>query len=70
MSNKFTRLKLGEVGLVQETKDGRIIQIGLIPEQSKMLQSFLGTISQVSPLVQMGDDYELVLKSELTDITK
>lgn len=64
MANKFSRLELGKIGLVQETEDGRIIQIGLRPEQSKMLQIFLGTISQGNPLVQMGEDYELVLKSE------
>jgi hypothetical protein len=29
-----------------------------------MLQIFLGTISQGKPLVQMGEDYELILKSE------
>lgn len=65
MGNKFSRLELGKIGLVQETKDGRIIQIGLRPEQSEMLQVFLATISQGQPLVQMGEDYELVLKSEI-----
>lgn len=64
MANKFSRLELGKIGLVQETEDGRIIQIGLRPEQSEMLQVFLATISQDAPLVQMGEDYELVLKSE------
>lgn len=64
MANKFSRLELGKIGLVQETEDGRIIQIGLRPEQSEMLQIFLGTISQGKPLVQMGEDYELILKSE------
>ena len=64
MANKFSRLELGKVGLVQETEDGRIIQIGLRPEQSEMLQLFLATISQDAPLVQMGEDYELILKSE------
>ena len=63
MANKFSRLELGKIGLVQETEDGRIIQIGLRPEQSEMLQIFLGTISQGNPLVQMGEDYELILKS-------
>ena len=64
MTNKFNRLELVKIGLVQETEDGRIIQIGLRPEQSEMLQAFLATISQGKPLVQMGEDYELVLKSE------
>ena len=64
MANKFGRLELGKIGLIQETEDGRIIQIGLRPEQSEMLQIFLGKISQGKPLVQMGEDYELILKSE------
>ena len=63
MSSKFTRLETGKIGLVQETEDGRIIQIGLRPEQSNMLQVFLSNISQENPLVQMGEDYELILKN-------
>ena len=62
MANKFNTLDQGKIGLVQQTKDGKIVQIGLRPEQSEMLQIFLGTISQDNPLIQMGDDYELVLK--------
>lgn len=52
------------VGLVQETEDGRIRQIGLTEEQSKQLQFYVALISQGSPLVQMGEEYDLVLKSE------
>lgn len=65
MTNKFSRLELGKIGLVQETEDGRIIQIGLRPEQSEMLQMFLATISQGKPLIQMGEEYDLILKSEV-----
>ncbi len=65
MENNFSRLELGKLGLVQETEDGRIIQIGLTPEQSEMLQVFLATISQDKPFVKMGEDYDLVLKSEM-----
>ncbi len=61
----FERLELGKIGLIKETEDGRIIQIGLTPEQSEMLQIFLATVSQGKPLVQMGEDYELVLKSSV-----
>ena len=35
---QFARLNIGAVGLVQETEDGRIRQIGLTEEQSSMLQ--------------------------------
>jgi hypothetical protein len=58
------RLDIGKIGLVQETKDGRIVQIGLRPEQSEMLQIFLGSLSSEKPLVQMSEKYDLVLKSE------
>lgn len=61
---KFERLDIGAVGLVQETEDGRIRQIGLTPEQSKMLQILVASMSKESPLVQMGEEYDLVLKSE------
>ena len=59
----FKRLELGKFGLVQETEDGRIVQIGLSVEQSEILQLFLATISKDNPLVVMGEDYELVLKN-------
>lgn len=61
----FERLKLGEIGLVQETEDGKIIQIGLTTAHSKLLQIFLASLSQEHPLVQMGEDYELILKSDV-----
>ena len=67
MAKKFERLEIGKVGLIQETEDGRIIQIGLRSEQSEMLQTFLAVISQDKPLVQMGEDYELVLKSSISN---
>jgi len=64
---KFERLNIGELGLVQETEDGRIRQIGLTEEQSKQLQFYVALISQGRPLVQMGEEYDLVLKSECGD---
>lgn len=63
--SQFEKLNIGAVGLVQETKDGRIRQIGLTEEQSKILQLLVASISKGSPLVQMSEEYDLVLKSEL-----
>jgi len=60
--SKFKSLKTGKVGLIQETEDGRIIQIGLTEMQSNILQNFLAQLSQDSPLVQMGEEYELIFK--------
>jgi hypothetical protein len=48
------RLEIGKIGLIQETEDGRIRQIGLTLDQSEKLQVFAASISQDSPLVQMS----------------
>ncbi|MFD0762993.1 hypothetical protein ACFQZW_12955 [Lutibacter aestuarii] len=60
---KFERTKIGNLALVQETKDGRIRQIGLTKEQSDMLQVYCAMLSKDQPLVQMGEEYDLVLKN-------
>ena len=60
---KYSYLKPLEVGLIQQTESGRIIQIGMNPEQSAQLQAFCSIISQESPLIQMGVEYELVFKN-------
>jgi hypothetical protein len=39
--NIFTELEVGTIGLIQQQENGRILQIGLTVEQSKMLQMFL-----------------------------
>ena len=64
MSN-FENLEPGNIALIQQTPEGRILQIGITQAQSQMLQIFLASISQESPLVQMGEEYDLVLKSKL-----
>ena len=62
---KFERAEIGSVCLVKETKDGRIVQIGLTDEQNKTLQLFLAALSQSNPLVLMSEDYDVVLKKSL-----
>jgi hypothetical protein len=62
----FKNSEIGEITLIQGTESGRIIQIGLSTEQHKLLQMFLAEISKESPLIQMGEEYDLVLKSEIT----
>jgi len=61
----FETADVGTVALIQQTEDGRILQIGLTPEQSNMLQFFLAKLSETSKLIQMPEDYDLVLKSSL-----
>jgi len=61
----FELLEVGSIALIQQTKEGRILQIGLTTSQSALLQNFLAVISKDSPLVQMGEDWDLVLKSSI-----
>jgi hypothetical protein len=61
----FETVDVGTIALIQQTETGRILQIGLTPNQSEMLQSFLAVISKESKLIQMPEEYDLVLKSSL-----
>jgi len=61
----FEMLEPGQIALIQQTKEGRILQIGLTAAQSELLQSFLGILSKESPLVQMGEDWDLILKKSV-----
>lgn len=67
---EFERLEIGKIALVQETEDGRIRQIGLTEEQSNTLQLLLASISRGRPLVQMGEEYDLVLKRQVKTMKK
>ena len=61
----FETVDVGTVALIQQTEDGRILQIGLTVAQSNMLQFFLAKLSEESKLIQMPEEYDLVLKSSL-----
>ena len=61
----FETVDAGTIALIQQTETGRILQIALTVEQSKMLQVFLGILSKESKLIQMPEEYDLVLKSSL-----
>jgi len=61
----FKNVDVGTIALIQQTEDGRILQIGLTVAQSNMLQFFLAKLSQESKLIQMPEEYDLVLKSSL-----
>lgn len=67
---KFETVEPGTIALIQQTADGRILQIGLTTEQSNQLQIYLAIISKNNPLVQMGEEHDLVLKSSLTSESK
>ena len=54
------------IGLIKRMPDGRIVQIGMTQKQQAILQLSLAAISQDSPMVRMPEQYDLVLKSEVT----
>lgn len=62
---KVETVNPGTIALIQQTDTGRIMQVAMTEAQSKMLQIFLATISKESPLVQMGEEFDLVLKSSV-----
>ena len=61
----FETVDVGTIALIQQTESGRILQIGITQEQSNMLQFFLAKMSETSKLIQMPEEYDLVLKSSL-----
>jgi hypothetical protein len=65
MAIKIETVEAGTIALIQQTETGRILQIAITAEQSEVLQMFLASISQTNPLIQMGEDHDLVLKRNL-----
>lgn len=53
------------IGLIKRMPDGRIVQIGMTQEQQKVLRLSLAAISKDKPMVQMPEQYDLVLVSEV-----
>jgi hypothetical protein len=62
---QFERAEIGSICLIQETENGRIVQLGLTEAHNKMLQAFLAVISKEHPLLKMGEEYDLVLKNNV-----
>jgi putative alpha-1,2-mannosidase len=63
---QFKSAEVGEVALVRQNEDGRILQIALTEEQNEMLKLFLSMVSKEQALVQMPEEYDLVLKSSIS----
>lgn len=61
----FKEVEIGRIALIQQTEEGRLVQIGLTNEQSDILQLFLAALSKENKLVQMPKEYDLILKSSL-----
>ena len=62
---KFENVEAGTIALIQQQENGRIVQIGITQSQSNMLQLFLAKLSEESKLIQMPEEYDLILKSQV-----
>ena len=62
---KFKNIEVGKIALIQLQENDRVVQIGLTQEQSIMLQFYLATISKENKLIQMPEEYDLILKSQV-----
>lgn len=62
---KFENVKAGTIALIQQQENGRVVQIGITQAQSNMLQFFLAKLSEESKLIQMPEEYDLILKSQV-----
>lgn len=62
---QFENVEVGTVALIKQLECGRIVQIALTTQQSSMLQFFLAKLSEENKLIQMPEQYDLVLKSSL-----
>jgi hypothetical protein len=61
---KFKDLEDGEIGLVMIQGD-RVAQLAVTPEQSAMLKLLLAKVSEGNPFVLLGEEYDLVRKSQV-----
>ena len=61
--SKFNFLKDGEIGLVT-TENNRIVQLGITPDTHKTITVVIAACSKETPLVKMGEEHDLVLKSQ------
>ena len=58
----FDFLKDGEIGLIT-TENGRIVQLGLTVDMHRTITAVIAACSKEIPLVKMGEEHDLVLKS-------
>ena len=61
--NNFEPLKDNEIGLVM-VENGRIIQLGMTADTQKIITALIASVSQSHPLVRLGEEHDLVLKSQ------
>ena len=60
-------IKDGEIGFIT-TENGRIIQLGMAKEMHAIITQFIAVYSKENPLVKMGEEYDLVLKSTVKTV--
>jgi hypothetical protein len=62
-------IKDGEIGLIT-TDNGRIVQLAVTKEMHQTIMLLIGQLSQGNPLVKMGEEHDLVLKSTVKTYKK
>jgi len=67
---KFESQEPGTICLIMQEENGRIFQLAVTEEQSRIIQILLGPISKESPFVKMGEEHDLVLKSTVKTFKK
>ena len=67
--SKFDFLKDGEIGLIT-TENGRIVQLGLTVDMHRTITAVIAACSKETPLVKMGEEHDLVLKSTVKTFKK
>lgn len=60
----FETMPPGTFGLVCQSKDGTIKQIGMTQDQSQILQLFLASMSKEKPFINMPSNFDLTLKNQ------
>jgi len=58
----FDFIKDGEIGLIT-TDNGRIVQLAVTKEIHQTIMILIGSLSKENPLIKMGEEHDLVLKS-------
>jgi hypothetical protein len=67
MAIEFKKTELGQVGLITETEDGRIIQLGMTEEQSSVLQVLVASMSREKPFIKIEGENELIPKWKISN---
>lgn len=64
MGLEVKEIPVGGFGIIMKTSDGTLKQIGLTESQHYMFEMLLTTMSHDKKLIQLPEQYDLILKNE------